>query len=50
VQTVWRLRADGDPAATTVFLRSYLRYLLIPEKLALEPFSSPELPVALPTS
>ncbi|MBN9416937.1 MAG: hypothetical protein J0I12_15940 [Candidatus Eremiobacteraeota bacterium] len=49
-QTVWRLRADGDPAATTVFLRSYLRYLLIPEKLALEPFSSPELPVALPTS
>ncbi len=49
-QTVWRLRADGDASATTVFLRSFLRYLLLPEKFALEPFSSPDLPVALPTS
>ena len=49
-QTVWRLRADGDPSATTVFMRSFLRYLLIPEKFSVESFGSPELATALPTS
>ncbi|MBX3171613.1 MAG: hypothetical protein KF760_29660 [Candidatus Eremiobacteraeota bacterium] len=49
-QTVWLLRSDNNPEAHRVFLRYLLRYLLVPEKFSVEPFSSPELPVALPTS
>ena len=49
-EKVWRLRAEGDSAAKVLFLRSWLRYLLIPDQFSLHSFSAPELPVALPTS
>ncbi len=49
-QTVWLLRAEENPEAHPVFLRYLLRYLLVPEKFSIEPFSSPQLAVALPTS
>lgn len=49
-QTVWLLRGEEKPEADPVFLRYLLRYLLVPEKFSIEPFSSPELPIALPTS
>lgn len=49
-ETVWRMRAEGDPAAEAIFHQFWLHYLLEPEQFTLQPFSSPDLPVALPTS
>lgn len=50
-QLAWKARREGKASeATRVMLHLMLSYLLIPEKFALHPFSSPDLPVALPTS
>ncbi|MFN8608555.1 MAG: hypothetical protein U0931_13540 [Vulcanimicrobiota bacterium] len=48
---VWELRAQGKAEeASQLALQTMLGYLLVPQKLGLEAFSSPDLAVALPTS